>query len=522
MNIRTFDKYLLLPISAIILACVVIFLQFDMRDGLWGDELALANNFISEWSTLFKPLTNHQVAPILFLLIEKCFFECANLFEALPDNWLRAYPLCCGMGTIILYYPTILRLSKSRIIALFSLLLLAFAPEFVYYSSEIKQYICELFFTVLLLFVYSYKNDSLKYTLIFCTTVLVGIFNSNVICFALLPMGLYDGWQILRKYKLNFKTMFSDKETKLFCLRYSLCLLFLVVYYLLFLCNHPQKEYMNNYWDNYFITTQNISHLMDWNLRIMYFDIKVKIINWLFVAGLISLLFIKNKFLFVFSVVLIGTHIVFSYFKLYPVSGRLILYWYSVTAVVFGNLLYRILKIIFYPLKKKYAEILITLIGVLLIAAYWLYYYPKLPLSFHRSSDKPILIALSKEYKPNDFAVLDIIGYGKYSRYYFQNPYPFYHDSFFRSDDKELEIETSVPLDKDLPEMSNKILNYSIWNKKLYKYNRLWVCVRTPNKKAVEHRLNKLIEQKQSGQNVEKCDIVSDMTLCLIKNKEQK
>ena len=271
MNIRTFDKYLLLPISAIILACVVIFLQFDMRDGLWGDELALANNFISEWSTLFKPLTNHQVAPILFLLIEKCLFECANMLSVLPDNWLRVYPLFCGIGTMILYYPTILRLSNSRIIALFSLLLLAFAPEFVYYSSEIKQYICELFFTVLLLFVYSYKNDSLKYTLIFCATVLVGIFNSNVICFALLPMGLYDGWQILRKYKLNFKTMFSDKETKLFCLRYSLCLLFLVVYYLLFLCNHPLKEYMNNYWDNYFITAQNISPLIDWNLKIMYF-----------------------------------------------------------------------------------------------------------------------------------------------------------------------------------------------------------------------------------------------------------
>ena len=139
MNIRTFDKYLLLPISAIILACVVIFLQFDMRDGLWGDELALAHNFTFKWTVLFNPLYGKQVAPILFLLIEKCLFECANLFEALPDNWLRAYPLCCGMGTIILYYPTILRLSNSRIIALFSLLLLAFAPEFVNYCSEIKQ-----------------------------------------------------------------------------------------------------------------------------------------------------------------------------------------------------------------------------------------------------------------------------------------------------------------------------------------------------------------------------------------------
>lgn len=520
MNIRNFDKYLLLPLLVIISACILAFMQFYARNGLWGDELALAHNFTFKWTALFNPLYGKQVAPILFLLIEKCLFEGANLFEALPDNWLRAYPLCCGMGTIILYYPAILRLSQSKVIALFSLSLLAFAPEFVYYSSEIKQYICELFFTVLLLFVYSYKNDSLKYTLIFCTTAFIGTLNSNIICFALLPMGLYDGWQILRKYKLDFKTMFSGKDTKLFCLRYSLCLLFLVAYYLLFLYNHPQKEYMNNYWDNYFITSQNISKIMDWNLKIMYFDIKVKIINWLFVAGLLSLLLIKNKFLFVFSFVLIGTHIIFSHFKLYPVSGRLILYWYSVTAVVFGNLLYQILKIIFYPFKKKYAEILITLIGGLLIAAYWLHYYPKLPLSFHRSSERPVLMALSQEYQPHDLAVLESIGYGKYSKYYFQNPYPFYHDSFFRSDDKELEIETGLPLDKDLPEMSNKILNYSVWNEKLYKNNRLWVCVRTPNKKAVVHRLNKLIEQKQSGQKIEKCDIISDMTLCLIKNKE--
>ena len=141
MNIRTFDKYLLLPISAIILACVVIFLQFDMRDGLWGDELALANNFISEWSTLFKPLTNHQVAPILFLLIEKCLFECANMLSVLPDNWLRVYPLFCGIGTMILYYPTILRLSNSRIISLFSLLLFRTQPHFSLLSHIVQRHV---------------------------------------------------------------------------------------------------------------------------------------------------------------------------------------------------------------------------------------------------------------------------------------------------------------------------------------------------------------------------------------------
>src|SRR5262245_29107059 len=64
-------------------------LRFLLRFPLWGDEAALAANFIDRgYLDLLRPLHFQQVAPPLFLWIELFFVRCLGFHE-----WsLRAFP----------------------------------------------------------------------------------------------------------------------------------------------------------------------------------------------------------------------------------------------------------------------------------------------------------------------------------------------------------------------------------------------------------------------------------------------
>lgn len=71
------NKFRFEKISAnIILLFGVILVLFQLlyNRSLWGDEAKLALNIINKsYLELFQPLDNGQVAPILFLQIEKIF-----------------------------------------------------------------------------------------------------------------------------------------------------------------------------------------------------------------------------------------------------------------------------------------------------------------------------------------------------------------------------------------------------------------------------------------------------------------
>lgn len=506
--------------STVVLSLYFVFYQSLHRGGLWGDELSLTNSYFRDWLLLLKPLEGHQVAPVLMVFIEKFLLICADITSGSPDVWLRVYPLFCSIGIMGLYYPTLYRYTKIPALALFSTMFLLFAPYFVYYGSEVKQYIGELFATVLLLFVYSFKDDSKKFLYLFCGTVLYCVLTTHIICFVLLPLGLWDTWQLLRKYNFAWKKMLTAPDVRLYVVRYTLCLLFLVGYYFLFLYDHPNKDFMNTWWEKYFLTGQNGHYLLKKLLTSMFAP--EKWLCWAFYAGIFSLLLFKNKFLFVFTIGMLGGHLLFSYWGFYPVRDRLVLYWYPVISLVFGSLVYWCIKIPFCLLLQKRADVLITLTGCLIIICFWLENSYRLPVVAHRSSDKFILEEMSKDFGENDLSLMQDRGFGRYAEmYYWTSKNKFRHEDFWgRTHNPLWDAIKTDDKDKSLLPLTQKVIDYAFLNRDYEKYDRLWLAVMSDNPDAVQRKINAWIERKNSGQILEKCKVFPpDTVLCAVRQR---
>ena len=338
---------LLLVISVGIFATCALIYQFICRDGLWYDELCLAHNLIiRDFYGLFKPLDISQVSPIMFLLIEKLMLNLSPFNDSLTDYVLRIYPLCCGLGVVILYYPLIINITKSKIIALFAYALLVLNPVFIYYTSEVKQYICELFYAVLLLYFWSKPRNkwNLQQCLFMIFLATLGIWNSYTICFVILPIALWDGWELFRLCRYDVKSFLFTKQLRFYVLQYGAILLMLLGYYFVFLYNHPAQSYMKNFWQVYydaFITVSNAVTLIDKDIYFYYGKIPMVF----FLLGLLSMFFLKNKFPVFLAGCLIGVHCLFSYLHVYPALERFIFYWMVVIPLLLSCLLYMMLYI---------------------------------------------------------------------------------------------------------------------------------------------------------------------------------
>ncbi len=121
--------------------------QFAVNRSLWLDEALLSNNItVRSFSGLFRPLDGNQAAPIGFLLVQKALI---GLFGN-KDFILRLLPLLAGIAALLLMR------SLTRVIngesggfgGLLALCFFAFSEQLIYYSSEVKQYSCDVLATV--------------------------------------------------------------------------------------------------------------------------------------------------------------------------------------------------------------------------------------------------------------------------------------------------------------------------------------------------------------------------------------
>ena len=108
--------------------------QFLYNRSLWLDEAILAHDIIgNNHSDLLRPLVSGQVAPILFLQIEKVFSD------LIPNSefGLRLFPLICFLTSFFLFHKTIELVLKSSYAVIFALSLYIFSPSLIFYSSWI-------------------------------------------------------------------------------------------------------------------------------------------------------------------------------------------------------------------------------------------------------------------------------------------------------------------------------------------------------------------------------------------------
>jgi hypothetical protein len=132
---------------AIALGTVLRVVQYFRNRSLWYDEALLALNILHRpFMGLFDVLDYHQGAPIGFLLLEKLTTKILGKSEYA----LRCLPLLFGIGALFLLWRVAVLCLSPRAVPL-AVALFAMNEPLIYYSSEVKQYSCDVAVTLFLL-----------------------------------------------------------------------------------------------------------------------------------------------------------------------------------------------------------------------------------------------------------------------------------------------------------------------------------------------------------------------------------
>ena len=114
--------------------------QFFSGRSMWLDESVLAINVLDRSvGGLSHRLDFEQGAPLGFLVVVKVL----QLAFGKSEDVLRLFPLLCGIGALPLMY-VVARKVTTEAGALIALVLFACADGLIYYSTELKQYSCDV------------------------------------------------------------------------------------------------------------------------------------------------------------------------------------------------------------------------------------------------------------------------------------------------------------------------------------------------------------------------------------------
>jgi 4-amino-4-deoxy-L-arabinose transferase-like glycosyltransferase len=151
--------------AILIMGILASLMQFICNRSMYADEALLAFNIMQKNSfELLQPLDYVQVAPVLFLQIEKIF----SMILPNSEYGLRLFPLLCFWASIYFFYQIAGKLFNNVFALIIALSFFCLGHIFIYYSSEVKQYMSDVF--VLLCIFYfllkDYKKDTTRYYLL--------------------------------------------------------------------------------------------------------------------------------------------------------------------------------------------------------------------------------------------------------------------------------------------------------------------------------------------------------------------
>lgn len=232
-------------LSCALLACGVAvrsYLWYYHKD-LWLDEALLAVGISqSNFSSLLVGAIPDQSAPLLFLISAK-FLQLWGFFD---EHSLYLLPTLCGTLTLLLTYKTAILIKGERfaflVVAIFSLSYAA-----LYYSSEFKQYSCEMLIAIFYLYFFvtlrfcSGQTLNLKHACLFIFLLLMS--SSSIFLFfsfiAAIIIYDYDSFTVIKK---RIYAVFPVTIT---------VLIFFAAYYFIFL--NSNRQFMDEYWKKAFI-----------------------------------------------------------------------------------------------------------------------------------------------------------------------------------------------------------------------------------------------------------------------------
>jgi hypothetical protein len=369
-------------------------IQFLYNRSIWFDEAMLSLNIINRnYVELLKPLDHLQVAPIGFLWVEKFF----SLLIVNSEYGLRIFPLLCFWASIYFFYKITIAVSKNHKITLLAVSLFCLNASLLYYSSEVKQYMLDVFICLLLYFflLKEYKNNSNRYILL-AFFGSISVFLSNISVILLFTIALYLANQQSKKSKPNYLSLI------ILFISWAITFGF---YYFRFIHNHPNKNGMLSYWGNSFMPL-NIFDITFWDFcfyktkmvfgSLLSFGIAGLLPFIFFIIGLYKLIKDKHRkilFLLLFPTLL---QLTLSAFKLYPFDLRLVLYQAGFYMIITSTGVLYIVNLSIQKTKQTWIYLL-PLIFPVIVCATLLKNYPA-----KEEEIKQSVQFISKNIKPNE------------------------------------------------------------------------------------------------------------------------
>src|SRR5262249_39230200 len=136
-------------VAFVLLGCAFRLIRYAQNIPLWADECFLAVNFINrDYVELLNPLDNGQIAPLLYLWIERFVLNLAGFSE----STLRLFPLLCGLASMVLFW----RLARTAFpgeprSVLLAVGIFAVSVHPIRHAAEAKPYASDLLVALLLL-----------------------------------------------------------------------------------------------------------------------------------------------------------------------------------------------------------------------------------------------------------------------------------------------------------------------------------------------------------------------------------
>ncbi len=298
--------------------------QFIYNRSLWYDEATLALNIIEkDFVQLVSPLDYNQVAPILYLYIQKTL----TLILGEHDFVLRISSLVGGIAFLYFSYVLAKKL-LDQTGALITTALLAISYPLVYYSTEAKPYMLDaLTFVILFLFYFKIKEHR-RGKIYFSIAGIVAVWFSFPSIFVLASIGLFSIHEQPIS-KLTFK-----KGFEILGMHLPWVMSFLLNYYFV-IHGHSNAGQMTSFWEQHFMPSLfPLDKFLVWNAKhfaqlfytILGFGKWISVLCICLFLLAISQIIKKKDFkilLFCFPLVL---HLGLSYFHIYPFVERLVLY----------------------------------------------------------------------------------------------------------------------------------------------------------------------------------------------------
>ena len=302
-------------IFLLVLGVVLRLKGLILNPSMWHDECNLGVSIVDFHLVEFftKRLELGQVAPPLFMAISKLF---TNIF-GIHDVVLRTLPAVCSIGSLGLFWQVIKKYLNSKTAQITALTVFTLNSALIYYASEFKQYGCDVFATLFVLWIFA-KTDFTKISLKKIVLISVLLAVTSLFSFVtLIPIGI------------GLLLIILDPKTRKNAVLPSIVMVFtLAIYVKIFIFKTYTDSFMVNYWQSDFVKPDltNFPKLFAQSFKYFFAPAKAILFPLLsFLGGTIYFIKTKNKK----SLILFGTlilTIITSILKIYPFGERVILF----------------------------------------------------------------------------------------------------------------------------------------------------------------------------------------------------